>query len=179
MGVRLVKPGSSPTDASAVNVSTGGVCLRLSEPLEIHSRVRLQLTLDREVSRSEKGDVQCAGRVAWVMQRLDLRNTPPFLFDVGIEFIDPPAVVRQWLMPGQAQAIRQAPARPRQQTSLEPFVTHQRRFVPKLSRESKDALWHLVVAVDGVPCFSGHYPTERTALEALAKFHRQQARSRS
>jgi hypothetical protein len=178
-GVSFLKPTTSAV-IDSVNVSGGGLCLRLSEPLEIHSRVRLQLLLDRTAGRGERPALQCNGRVAWVMQRLDLRNAPPFLFDVGIEFVSPPAAVRQWLMlesPKAAQA--RGAARPR---ILEPFTVKGHIFVPELSRNQsqsrQEPAWHLVVSVEGVPCFSGHYASDHAALEALAKFHRQQTRAR-
>jgi len=60
---------------------------------------------------------------------------------------------------------------------LEPFLARGRDFTPRLERaSSRPPRWHLVVSVDGVPCFSAHYPSERAAIAAWAKFKRQQAR---
>jgi hypothetical protein len=66
----------------SVNLSEGGLCVRLREALEVRSRVRLRVF----PSPSER-PLQCAGRVSWVVQRLDLRDAPPFLYDVGLEFV--------------------------------------------------------------------------------------------
>ena len=88
-GIELLNPQRSvPPDG--VNVSEGGLCLRLQEVLEVRSLVRLQITPTTKAPHA----VTCTGRVAWVIQRLDLRTAPPFLYDVGIEFVDPPAMLR-------------------------------------------------------------------------------------
>ncbi|MBI1992263.1 MAG: PilZ domain-containing protein, partial [Candidatus Omnitrophica bacterium] len=89
----LLPQGAVP--AHSINVSEGGLCVRLEETLEVRSLVRLQLT-PVEGSGSGRGQrpMECAGRVAWVIQRLDLRSAPPFLFDVGVEFVDPPPLLR-------------------------------------------------------------------------------------
>ena len=60
---------------------------------------------------------------------------------------------------------------------MDPAIVHGRCFVPRLEREVNHALhWHLIVWVDGTPCFSGHYASERDALTAWEKFRRQQAK---
>ncbi|MBI1991807.1 MAG: PilZ domain-containing protein [Candidatus Omnitrophica bacterium] len=92
--VSLLRPqGAVP--AQSINVSEGGLCVRLEEMVEVRSLVRLQVT-PVEGSGSGRGQrpMECAGRVAWVIQRLDLRSAPPFLFDVGVEFVDPPPLLR-------------------------------------------------------------------------------------
>ena len=161
---------------SSVNVSEGGLCLRLQDMLEIRSLVRLQLTQGEPGVRKERS-IECTGRVAWVVQRLDLRDNPPFLFDVGIEFVEPSRVVRQLLARGgEHRAVSQP--RPVRMRTMELLTVHGRHFIPKLQRETNHALhWHLVVSVDGTPCFSGHYASERAAMAAWAKFRRQQIKS--
>lgn len=171
-GISLLRPqGLIP--ASSVNLSEGGLCVRLDEmedTLEVRSLVRLQLT----PTRSQR-PVECTGRVAWVVQRLDLRSTPPFPFDVGIELVDPPPILRQFIV--QRSGITSPKARPVQEKRLEPAVIRGRQFIPRLERQANHPLhWHLVVSVDGAPCFSGHYPSDRAAMAAWATFTRRQTR---
>jgi hypothetical protein len=156
--------------ATGVNLSGGGLCLRLQEPVEVRSIVRLELT-------PGKRPVTCLGRVCWVIQRLDLREAPPFLYDVGVEFVDSPPMLRQLLA---QQGIRVPPpsARPGRHRVLEPAAIRGRAYLPRLERLSGPlSRWHLVVSVDGVPCFSQRYPSERAALAGWTRFKRQQART--
>ena len=196
-GVSLLQP-QGPVPASPVNVSEGGFCFRLEEVLEVRSLVRLQVTPARPAPDQSRGGarpdltqgqvrggigfarvqrpVECKGRVAWVIQRLDLRSTPPFLYDVGVEFVDPHPILRQFLTQriGQLSALKGRAARGKQ---IEPVMIRGRQFIPRLEREPTPPMrWHLVVSVDGTPCFSGHYPFERAAVAAWARFKRQQAR---
>lgn len=162
--------------ANSLNLSQGGLCLRLEEMVEIHSLVRLRVLPEASASLRNSRPVECTGRVAWVIQRLDLRNAPPFLFDVGIEFVNPPAKVRHLLAGrgGQSAAVQRPATR---EKGLDPSVIRGRHYIPNLRFEPTSALrWHLVVSVEGVPCFSGHYPTGREALAAWALFKRRQAR---
>lgn len=161
--VNLLKP-SGAVPAESVNISEGGLCVRLQEMLEVRSLVQLQLTLNSARSRP----MRCTGRVTWVMQRLDLRTSPPFLFDAGIELINPPPPLRQLAAPAPAAGKRQ------HRKALETATVRGREFVPRLERAA--GRWHLVVSVDGVPCFSEHFPSERAAAEGWARFKRQQAR---
>ena len=177
LAVNLVEPRTSfPVDQ--VNLSRGGICLRLQEALEIHSTVKLQLTPERASQGKEKHPVNCMGRVAWVMQRLDLRDTPPFLFDVGIELVNPPALLKHFLADTpEGLPMPKRPAASRQKT-LEPSTIKGRRFIPRLLREEGPAgRWHLVVMVDDVPCFSNRFASEREAVAAWAQFKRAQSRS--
>lgn len=158
----------------AVNVSEAGLCLRLEERLEVRSLVNLQLRPPRGSVRGLR-PVRCEGRVAWVMQRLDLRDAPPYLFDVGIEFSDPPAFLRR-LIAGRGSHPAARPPTVRA-VSLASAVLHGRQYVPTLERATNSrASWHLVIAVDGVPCFSERYPSERAAKAAWEAFRRRQAR---
>jgi len=157
--------------ANGINVSEGGLCLRLEEELQVRSLVRLQFTPEKLPVGSH---LICRGRVAWVIQRLDLRPLPPFLFDVGIEFVDPPAMVRQFIarQGGDSAAAKEPLSRAR---VLETATVRGREFVPRLQRVTTASLpWHLIVTVDGLPCFSGHYPSERATLKAWAQFKREQ-----
>ncbi|MBI3312601.1 MAG: PilZ domain-containing protein, partial [Candidatus Omnitrophica bacterium] len=75
--------------ANSLNLSEGGLCLRIHETLEIRSSVMLRL-----FAQPRRKPLECKGRITWVVQRRDLRDAPPFLYDVGVEFIDPPARLR-------------------------------------------------------------------------------------
>ena len=162
--------------AGSLNVSQGGLCFRLEEMLEVRSLVRLQLTLEGSRSGQSARSFECTGRVAWVVQRLDLRTMPPFLFDVGIEFVNPPPLLRQLVAPRGDEPSPQKEAAA-QEKPVAAWSVRDRHFVPQLERIAQHPLpWHLVVSIDGVPCFSGHYPTERAAVAALTQFKREQAK---
>ena len=163
LAINLLQP---PLIADHVNISEGGLCLRLAEHLEVRSLVQMEITPER-TPRS----VQCTGRVSWVMQRLDLRDTPPFLFDVGIEFVNPSRTLRQWLA---LPSLSRAPVAAKQRL---PATVRGRIFTPKFERSA--GRWHLVVTVGGVPCFSQHYASRQAAERGWAAFKRQQARARS
>ena len=151
---------SGPVAAESVNVSEGGLCIRLDQMLEVRSLVQLQLTPDRK-SRP----MPCRGRVTWVMQRLDLRDMPPLLFDTGIEFVDPSPSLRQFLIRQGVELMSTKSASARQKR-LEPSVIRGRTFVPRLDRTAtRPSRWHLVVSVDSMACFSGHFPSERNRIE--------------
>jgi hypothetical protein len=173
--VNLLQPRLSVA-ANGVNFSEGGLCLRLQDTLEVRSLVRLQFTPEGAGSVRSQRPVTCTGRVTWVIQRLDLRDIPPFLFDVGIEFVDPPPMLRQLMVQRGVNLVAQK-ARPGREKFLTPSVVHGRHYAPCLTRVSNHPRrWHLVVSVDGVPCFSDHYSSERAAMTAWARFRRQQAK---
>lgn len=173
-GIQLLQP-QGLVAADSVNVSRGGLCLRLSATLEVRSVVRLQMTQGRAAPKAVR-PVECTGRVAWVIQRLDLRDMPPFLYDVGIEFVDPPPILRQFILRngGSLAALvkRAGTTKP-----LESAAIRGRTYLPRLGREpGSPHPWHLVVLVEGTPCFSGHYASERAAVAAWNTFKRQKAR---
>ena len=179
LAVNLLVP---PLSADSVNISAGGLCLRLAEQLEVRSLVQLEIAQERAClpspgDRQAPRAIQCAGRVSWVMQRLDLRDAPPFLFDVGIEFVNPPRLLRQWL----AQPGRALPTLRKSAVSAKlraPAFIRGRAFMPHVERAAgRPVRWHLVVTIDGTPCFSEHYPSKPAAEDGWAKFKRQQARA--
>ena len=163
--------------ASNVNFSEGGLCFRLREALEIRSLIRFRLTSPPQPSRSAgRSRIECLGRVAWVVQRLDLRDAPPFLYDIGIEFVDPPSPLRRMLPRGATEPAAVSDPKP-SRSSPPPVMIRDRRYVPQLVRTpGHQQPWHLVVLVDENPCFSGRYATEREALAAWTKQRRQLAR---
>lgn len=173
VGVHLLHERRSIA-ANGINISEGGLCLRLEEELQVRSLVRLQFTPEKLRTLPAGSHLICTGRVAWVIQRLDLRPLPPFLFDVGVEFVDPPAVVRQFIARQGSEFAAAKEPLPRERV-LEVATVRGCEFVPRLKRVTTASLpWHLVVTVDGLPCFSGHYPSERATLKAWAQFKREQ-----
>ena len=174
LSINLVHPRAA--SVSHVNYSEGGLCLRLDEALEVRSLIRFQVAAAKSGERPRSPrPVECNGRVAWVIQRLDLRSIPPFLFDVGIEFVDPPPFLRRLIV----QRANVAPAQDRSAPGkgLDVAVIRGRHFIPRLERDAnRPSRWHLVVSVDGAPCFSNRYPSERAALLAWGLFQRRQAK---
>lgn len=154
-------------EANAVNLSEGGMCVRLQEALEIRSRVRL-----RWFAKPPKRPLECAGQVAWVVQRLDLRDAPPFVYDVGVTFVNPPPRLRQFASRAGV-VLKPSEDRPIKASLLRPATLNNRWYVPRLeSHSSSSGRWHLIVTVDGVPCFSHRYPSEREAIESWERFKR-------
>lgn len=173
--INLLRPGGT-IPANPVNVGEGGLCFRLEEMLEVRSLVRLQLTPERPSAARGLRSMECAGRVAWVIQRLDLRSAPPFLYDVGVEFVDPPPILRQWVLE-RSGGLMFEKRRILRERRLQPATIRGRLFVPRLERESNHpSRWHLVVSVDSAPCFSGHYAGARAAVAAWDQFKRHEAR---
>ncbi len=176
--IRLLHPPAVVV-SEGINISEAGLCIRLQEALEIRSLVRFQLippsaSFGRSVGRRSQS-MDCQGRVAWVIQRLDLRTRPPFLFDTGIALVDPSPMIRQLVVQTSGVLLK------RQRSGsvskdLEPVVIRERRYLPHLERDAKAAgPWHLVVIVDGSPCFSGHYSSRQAAMTAWLRFRRQQS----
>lgn len=173
-GVNLLQPTGGVVTVDSLNVSERGLCVRLAEVLEVRSLVRLQLASPEGHAIQGSWPVECTGRVAWVIQRLDLRPEPPFVFDVGLEFVDPPPPLRRWLLQQGLEAVVAKPKGSPPQ-AVEPVTIRDRQFVPRLTREAaRPPRWHLVVLVDDAPCFSARFPSERSALEAWDAFQRQQ-----
>ena len=172
LSINLIHPLAR--SVSQVNYSEGGLCLRVDEALEVRSLIRFQVAPAR-AGDGQRRSVECTGRVAWVIQRLDLRSMPPFLFDVGIEFVDPPPFLRRLI----AQRANVAPAQDRSAPAraLGAAVIRSRQFIPRLERDAHHpSRWHLVVSIDGAPCFSSRYPSERAALSAWGQFQRRQTK---
>jgi hypothetical protein len=172
--INLVNPQGAVL-AGSVNVSEGGLCLRVQEELEVRALIQVRLTPAGSAAQGRRS-VRCTGRVAWVIQRLDLRENPPFLYDVGIEFVDPPAMLRQMLARQGLGVPSPKPGGSRERP-LASVILRGRTYVPRLERSSSpQGRWHLVVSIGGVPCFSRHYASERAALNGWEQFKRQHAR---
>ncbi len=162
-----VPPAARAMEANSVNLSEGGMCLRLKEVLEVNARVQLRL-----FAQAKKRPLMCAGRVAWVMQRLDLRARAPFVYDVGVEFVKPPLTLRQVTSTLTRPVLRPTVVNGRM--PLEPTLVGERRYLPTLQREpAAGGSWHLVVRVDGVPCFAKRFRSQQDASRAWGAFQRQ------
>ena len=176
LAINLLQPHGAIA-ASSVNFSEGGLCLRLQEMLEVRSLVRLQFTPGAAGAIRAGHPVEFTGRVAWIIQRLDLRDRPPFLFDIGIEFVDPPPMLRKLMVQSGARLTAALKAQALRTKTLDSSMIRGRCFIPRLERESSQPpRWHLVVSIDGVPCFSARYPSERAAMMAWIQFKRRQAK---
>jgi len=151
-----------------MNLSERGICVRLQEALEVRSRVRLRL-----FAPPQKRPLECAGRVAWVIQRLDLRDAPPYLYDVGVEFLDPPTRLRQFVS-RVGIAVKSSGERAARDVLLKPATIKGRQYAPWLEKQpSPNPCWHLIVRVEGVPCFSGRYPSQQEAVKAWDQYIRE------
>src|SRR3989338_10112202 len=78
---------SLPT--SSVNLSEGGMCVRVSHELVVRSRVVL-----RVFANPRKRPVECDGRVAWGGGRPGFPPPPPPPLHLGGGFISPPPNLR-------------------------------------------------------------------------------------
>ena len=172
----MLEVADSPlrVETQAVNLSARGLCLRVQESLDINSRLRLQLR-----DQGRKRPLACQGLVSWVVQRLDLREAAPFVYDIGIEFIDPPNLLKR-LASRLGLALAMPVARNGAGRTLRPAEIRNRLHVPQLTHERGVASrWHLVITVDGAPCFSQRYTSAREALEAWRRFKKNPALRRS
>lgn len=166
--VELALAHRAPVAGNTVNLSEGGLCVRVEESLDVKSAVTLKL-----FPQPRSRPVECAGRVAWVVQRLDLRTAPPFLYDVGVEFVRTSARLRQ-VASRLGVVVRASSWRAARPTRLDPVMARGRNYEPRvLHAASPQGVWHLVVKADGAPCLSRHYASEREAVEGWKQFKRQ------
>ena len=90
--------------------------------------------------------------------------------------VNRPLFLRQ-LIARRGTRLGMAKGRAGKQKALPPTYIRGRKFISQLEREAiQPARWHLVVSVDGVPCFSGRYPSERAARAAWLRFKRDRAK---
>ena len=163
---------NAPVSGNTVNLSEGGLCVRVGESLDVKSPVTLKLFPQR------RRPVECAGRVAWVVQRLDLRAAPPFVYDVGVEFVRTSARLLQ-VASKLGVTVRAQSGRTAKPGLLEPVTLKGRTYEPRvLHAASPQGAWHVVVKADGAPCFSRHYTSERDAVEGWKQFKRQVVRGK-
>lgn len=159
---------STLVSGSSVNLSEGGLCVRVAESLDVKSPVTLKL-----FPQPRSRPVECAGRVAWVVQRSDLRAAPPFVYDVGVEFVRTSARLRQ-VASKLGVVVRARSGRAAKPTSLDPVTVRGRTYEPRLRHAaSPQGAWQLVVTADGAPCLSRHFGSERDALDGWMQYKRQ------
>ena len=172
---------SGRVEANSVNLSEAGLCVRLQALLDIHAPVTLRL-----FAEPHGRPLQCGGRVAWVVQRLDLRDAPPFVYDVGLEFVNPPSRLRQFAsrigvtLKSSPRLLLGAKGGVKRLTGglLPPAILHGRTYDALVLHERlPESRWHLIIKADGVPCLSHRYETEHAALEAWKQFKRQETLS--
>ena len=161
------RPSVLRLEGNSLNLSEGGIRLRLRGALEIRSRIRV-----RVFETPSRKPLECAGQVAWVVQRMDLDDQPPFLYDVGVQFIDPPPRLRQFALRAGV-TLKPVVTKP---IPIQPATISGRLYLPHLDHEPAGS-WHLVVWVEGVPCFSHRYPSQREALEGWTEFRKKTAGS--
>lgn len=75
-------PETSSSKNTARNISEGGICLMVYEPLFINQKIKLEFTLP--TGRL----IKALGRIAWVDSFEVTTKNEPGRFDVGVEFIE-------------------------------------------------------------------------------------------
>lgn len=171
---------ATPVSGNSVNLSEGGLCVRLEESLDVKSPVTLKLfpqPRSGHPATLRSRPVECAGRVAWVVQRSDLRAAPPFVYDVGVEFVRTSARLRQ--VASKLGVVVRAPLGAAKPTSLDPVTARGRTYEPRvLHAASPHGAWHLVIQADGAPCLSRHFTSEREAVAGWNQYKRQLRRGK-
>lgn len=76
------KKGPVSISTFTENISVGGVCIILEEPLEIFSEVEMELFFGNGI-----GSIKCKGSAVWVVKRTGLDKSRA-VYDTGIEFLD-------------------------------------------------------------------------------------------
>ena len=180
--LRLPYAGSVEIEASASggwisghgrNLSQDGLSVRLNKRFDLHTVVRMRLlpSTDPEAAvRRSRAPVECVGRVAWTTARMDLVAQPPYPYDVGIEFVTVPALIRRQL------AITYEHLRRRQQPPtavprLRPALIGGQWYRPSLTYEGVPrSAWHLIVRAESVPCFAQRFDTATKAVAGWKAF---------
>ena len=183
-GVVEIEPqgGGSPVTGEGRDLGEGGVSVRVNERLDLHTVVRMRLTpprlTDRRAPARRASALQCVGRVAWTTARMDLRAEPPYPYDMGIEFLQvPPFIKRQMTMVYRRlrQHQQAAPRAPR----LRAAQIGRRFYVPSLSYDvAPQASWHLIVRIDGVPCYARRFASLNAAVAGWKAFRTEHAAAR-
>lgn len=142
------------------DLSQGGLSVRLNERFDLHTVVRMRLSPPRA-----RAPVECVGRVAWTTARMDLVAAPPYPYDMGIEFVKVPSLIRRQLAIAY-ERLRRRTQPPTAIPCLRPALIGGRRYVPSLTYDGVPRpAWHLIVEAEGVPCFAQRFGA---AAEAVA-----------
>lgn len=75
--------GGKAIKAVTDNVGLGGVCLMQPEPLERFTQCHVRLQLE-----DKKSEIECDGKVCWIIPKKDPRSKEPVKYDTGIEFLN-------------------------------------------------------------------------------------------
>lgn len=154
------------------DLSEGGLSVRLNEHFDLHTVVRMRLSPPRA-----RGPVECLGRVAWTTARMDLVTQPPYPYDVGIEFVKVPAVIRRQLA-ATYEHLRRRAQPPTPVPHVRTASIGGQQYTPVLTYEGiPRPAWHLIVQAEGVPCFAQRFATASEAVAGWQTFR--QARESS
>ena len=147
------------------DLSEGGLSVRLNERFDLHTVVRMRLSPPRA-----RAPVECLGRVAWTTARMDLVAEPPYPYDMGIEFVKVPALIRRQLT-SACQHLRQRQQPPTAVPKLRPVLIGGQRYTPSLTYEGiPRPAWHLIVRAEDVACFAQRFGTAAAAVAGWKTF---------
>ncbi len=154
----------------AHDLSEGGLSIRLTERLDLHTLVRLRLSPGRV-----RTPMECVGRVAWTTERLDLQAAPPYPYDMGIEFVKVPAFIRRRL--SRAYQRLQQPRSSARVPTLRGARLNGRLYVPSVAYEAApQSAWHLIVRTEDVPCYAKRFASASALVAGWNAFKRERGR---
>lgn len=82
--IRVRKKGSHRAFCTHTeNIGVGGICVILEKDLGLFSPVELQIDLKDDLLQ-----VECDGRIVWVVRRAEYEKRKPNHYDIGIEFVN-------------------------------------------------------------------------------------------
>ena len=153
------------------DLSEGGLSVRLTERLDLHTLVRLRLSTGRV-----RTSVECVGRVAWTTERLDLRAEPPYPYDMGIEFVQVPMFIRRRLSHAYQQ-LRQSQRPAVRVPILRGATLNGRYYTPSIAYETTpQPAWHLIVRSEDVPCYAQRFASASGAVAGWRAFKLERGR---
>ena len=167
------------------DLSEGGLCVRLPERFDLHTVVRVRLVAERlraalqaTVASIGRAPVECVGRVAWTTARMDLAPEPPYPYDIGIEFVKLPPLIRRQLTLTYERLQQRQPQSP--SPRLKPARIGGHVYDAVITREpTTDLPWHLVVRTESVPCYGARFQTAAKAAAGWDAFRRHRAAATS
>ena len=156
------------------DLNEGGLSIRLTERLDLHTLVRLRLATGRT-----RTSVECVGRVAWTTERVDLRPEPPYPYDMGIEFVQVPAFIRRRLSHAYQRLREQRASRPPTRVpTLRGAALNGRYYAPSVTYETTpQPAWHLIVRSEDVPCYARRFTSAAAAVDGWRAFKRECGRT--
>ena len=149
------------------DLSEGGLSIRLNERFDLHTVVRVRLAPPQA-----RTPVECLARVAWTTARMDLAAEPPYPYDVGIEFVKVPSMIRRQIALAYEHLRQQPPPSPT--PHLRPAIIGGQTYLPSVTYESvPQPMWHLIVRSDGVPCYAQRFRTSKETVASWQSFKQQ------